>query len=206
MIDTLSTNCDSLQLFEQCNRVVCFIHDNYNSSRISLDISVGDIIAALSLFLSLIGLVITLKWNNKEQRCQFRKTWLLEVVIKPNIPNIDKFYSKYSVSLYNKIQELNNDFKNNKSAKDISKKQRETLRYIKNEINHVFEPFSILIRSCDNELGIKVTKLMENLEDQSCQIISEYTTNKDQESIHFIINKNKQELFATLYKDINKNE
>lgn len=204
MIDTLANCCDSLFVIGSFHFPVCMGCEDSCTSWFSLKISIGDIITVVGLLGSLIGFFVKVNATTKEQCKQFRKTWLLEVVIKPNICVLDKFYSDKCVLLSEKVKELNTDFENGEAAKDISKKQREILRNVKDEINNVFEPFTILIRSCDGKLGEKITKNMEDLEDWCSKKITDYSKVTDLNEINRTFNKSKQELYATLYDGVNK--
>ncbi len=201
MIDSISCSIDSLSMhkyffFTESLVKYCICDTSFISS-----ITLGDVIACISFVGSVIVFCFKTKSNIREQNKLLKRKWILDVIITPNISSINKLYLDIHDDVCNDLRELNSDYNKDGIAKDIEDKKRKMKRKFKNKINHVFEPFSVIISSCDQTLGEKVIEIMEELEDNSTKIIDEYLIyNESDYDIDLFFNKSKQKLHTILYK------
>lgn len=165
------------------------------------DVSIGDVLTFLGLFVTLYIFNRQLKESRKEAKSNLRSKWFLNVIVQPNMGAINEMY----VDIVDKTNEnrslLHQRYDNSESAKDIhrdlAKKQREAKDYIKS----FFEHFRTLLMASEPSIAEETDAIVDELVDIVTKHMDDYESN-DTESCKRLVLANKVKLLSVLYRGL----
>lgn len=158
------------------------LFDIYDSISIQKDISLGDLLAAVSIFLAVYQFRKQMIASRKDHEREQKESWFLNVIVLPLLPEFKKFYDK----LVDKIREQRNRINKTLPGHDnenrlelIGRIQDENERYIIEFYNHI----SVLVGSYDERLGAKIRLMMDDLVDICSILINQFSEIENQYEI-----------------------
>lgn len=168
-------------------------------------ISFGEV---LTIVCTVVGFIIAIhqyKTSSKSSREQAqrnqRESWFLQVIVLPQLNDINKFYSDLLV-LASKDKGIVESLCNlcyNEFTLEIAKLQESS----KDAINQFFDHISALVKSYNPELGQQVDNIVMELEDCYVNILNAYAR-KEEVRVREIFLENKQKLIAALNSGMSK--
>lgn len=187
-----------------CDSLLCQVVQPEQASWFTT-ISFGD---TLTILCTLIGLGIAIlqyRHSSRESRVQSqrnqRETWFLQVIVLPQLENINNFYinllksldeDKMAIQKYGKEQ----------CHQDYLNKMAEIQDSRKTEINNFFDHISALVKSYDKCLGGKVEEVVMELEDIYVRILEIYGNEGEAKEREEVLG-NKEKLVAILNSGMN---
>lgn len=144
----------------------------------------GDLIALLAFVVGIFTFVYQMKRSREEQSNHIKRsqteqttrqkeTWYLEIIVKPKLDSINKFYKE----LANKICNIVEDFKSRESTTTIEQlriEKRNSITKLFNYVSDELDPLVVLVKSYSIALGNKVSNAETYLQDQISNILNKY--------------------------------
>lgn len=170
-----------------------------NQQWFDLTISLGEVI---EYFLTVVGFIVAIcqyQSSKKEERNLQNKnqkeTWFLNVIVLPQLENINKFYSDLLFHINeDKIQidawKLENHMEFIISLSKLKSKRKQ-------EINDFYDHIIALVNSYDIQLGEKMNVVVMGLEDDYVQLLDSMA-NGDEVKPREIVLTNKQNIITIL--------
>jgi len=167
-----------------------------------LSVSLGDIIALVGLGLSYFFFWKQIDETRKENKKNLRDTWLLEVIIEPNLEQISDFYNKCIKEVEDDLKQLKKQF-NILTAVDFKTSLAQTKRKHKESKKISLEHFQDLIRATEPDLSNEVDDILDKLIDDITSLLDKHERyDESSNEVREIILRNKQSLLSALYKSI----
>lgn len=133
----------------------------------------GDLIALLAFLAGILTFAYQMKRSREEQAVRQKETWYLEIIVKPKLDAINKFYKE----LASKMCDIVEDFKSRESTTTIKllrKEKRNSITKLFNYVSDELDPLAVLVKSYSIDLGNKVSSAETHLQDQISTIINKY--------------------------------
>lgn len=168
-------------------------------------ISFGEV---LTVVCTVVGFIIAIKQyktssdNSREQaQRNQRESWFLQVIVLPQLSDINKFYSDLLVLAAKDKGTVESlcSLCHNEFILEIAKLQEDS----KDAINQFFDHISALVKSYNPELGQQVDDIVMELEDCYVNILNAYAR-KEEVRVREIILENKQKLISVLNSGMSK--
>lgn len=157
----------------------------------------GDIIATIALIVSVIIFICQMKIERNNRDNNQKKTWFLEVIVKPGLDELHRSYLEFIENIIQITIELK-EKDSIISASDLRELQSKRMAELLDSISNRLEPFSMMVKSYDFNLGQKLSIVENELVDIASEIINNYTHILE-EDIRTRVLKNYQTYIAGLY-------
>lgn len=166
------------------------LFDLYDSISIQKDISFGDLLAAVSIFLAVYQFRKQMIASRKDHEREQKESWFLNVIVLPLLPAFKEFYD----GLVDNVKEQRGRINNTPPGRDnenrlelIGKIEDENGSTIMDFYNHV----SVLVGSYDESLGAKLMTMMDDLVDICSDLVRRYedVDNQDAISVHILMHE-----------------
>ena len=157
----------------------------------------GDVLSLLAIIVSVCIFVCQMKRERENRDDNQKKTWFLEIIVKPRLDELHNSYLKLIDEVNQIVQELKKQDTAIPAA-ELRKLQSRGVAELFISINKMHEPFSILVKSYDYFLGKKLSDVSDELADIVSDIINGYSQITD-EDVRGKLFKNFQSFMATLY-------
>lgn len=134
-------------------------------------ISVGDIIACLSILFAIYQFRKQMFLSRKEQMENQKETWFLNVIVLPQLPEIKDFYKALLEKIRKQRRELRH-FRgpNNKRLEKLAKSKSLDIEMVSN----FFLYLETLVESYDSRIGAKLRNVDYGLQDVCSSLIDSY--------------------------------
>lgn len=132
-----------------------------------------------------------------------KENWYLNVIVLPQLENIDTFYKDFINTLSDELREIKSDATHMVAAR-LDLKIAEKKQNLKSDINDKLEHITVLVRSFDTTLGSDVSSVVMELEDACTDILDHYNINT-LDTVRKAVLKNKQKLISELNKGLSQN-
>lgn len=169
----------------------------------SYTVSIGDILTVLGFVVTLYIFYRQLKESRKEGKDNLRSNWFLDVIVQPNMAEINELYVNIVKDTDQSRSSLHQRYDNSDSAKDINldlaKKQREA----KDSIKDFFDHFRTLLMASEPVIANQTDAIVDELVDIVTKHMDDYESD-DIESCKRKVLVNKEKLIAVLYKGLDK--
>lgn len=177
----------------------------------NMSISLADRLTVIGLGLTIISLIVAL-WQFRKQMIYSREAaiesqkenWYLNIIVMPQLPEINKFYNSFIEEINNSRIELDSE-NETLSKKDWTLKLAQKKNNTKAIINETLDHLVCLVRSYNTSLASKVSDEVMKLEDISTYILDDYDT-IDKNIIRKMILENKQNLLNILNSGLTINK
>lgn len=173
------------------------LFDLYDSISIQKDISFGDLLAAVSIFLAVYQFRKQMIASRKDHEREQKESWFLNVIVLPLLPEFKEFYD----DLVEKIKEQRNRINNTSPGHEnedrlllIGKIEDENGSAIMDFYDHV----SVLVGSYDERLGAKLMTKMDDLVDICSDLVRRYEDVDNQDAISVQILMHEREVISFL--------
>lgn len=168
----------------------------------SWTISCGDILTLLGLALTYYLFWRQLKENRKDGKKNLRDTWLLEVIIEPNMEQINRFYTDCISGVEDDLKRLS-ELYSNTTAKELSSNLAQRKRYYKDSKKDSLDHFQSLIRATEPELAGEIDGILDSLIDDITKLLDGYEGYAEaSKAVKKTLLHNKQIFIAALYGSI----
>ncbi len=164
----------------------------FDSVSIQGEISFGDLLATVSIFLAVYQFRKQMIASRKEHEMEQKETWFLNVIVLPLLPEFKTFYN----NLVDKIKEQRNLInstppgRNNEDRLElIGKLEDENGSFIMDFYNHV----AVLVGSYDERFSARLRLMMDDLVDDSSNLVRQYASvdNLDAISVKILLHEKK---------------
>lgn len=201
MKDTLTATIDTLY------KVVCDDNIVYvitpSETWFSTTITVGDMIAILSMIGSIIVFWCQLDKSRKENRENIRSTWFLRIIVEPNMTMIDAFYANIIEKVDNITKELYLKYEQGCAAKELHNEVSKQQRFLKNDKESNLGQFQILLRVSHPTISKRVDDVLDKLVDIITEHVQSYEQYNEEYSVKESVLENKCLIVSELYKGWN---
>lgn len=144
----------------------------------------GDLIALLAFVVGIVTFIYQMKRSREEQSNHIKmsqaeqttrqkETWYLEIIVKPKLDALNKFYKE----LTNKMCDIVEDFQSRESTTTIEQlriEKRNSITKLFNYVSDELDPLVVLVKSYSIALGNKVSNAEIYLQDQISDILNKY--------------------------------
>lgn len=164
---------------------------------LNCEISIGDILTIVGFVLSLLTVIWQFREARKDYRNNQRDSWMLNVVIQPNLEEMTNLYNE-TITLINKeIVQL----RTKKTVQEPTRRNEmaKLKRKVKNRNKEFFDHFLTLLYATDKQTAKQVSLRSGELDDICTSLIDDYENYKDEASVRNSILKNKQAILGVLY-------
>lgn len=173
-----------------------------HQSMFSWAISCGDILTILGLALTYYLFWRQLKENRKDGRKNIRDTWLLEVIIEPNMEQINQFYTDCISGVEEDLKKLSVQYSNT-TAKELTSNLAQRKRFYKDSKKDSLDHFQSLIRATEPKLANEIDGTLDSLIDDITKLLDGYEGyTETSKVVKKTLLQNKQKFIATLYGSI----
>lgn len=173
-----------------------------HQSMFSWTISCGDILTILGLTLTYYLFWRQLKENRKDGRKNIRDTWLLEVIIEPNMEQINQFYTDCISGVEDDLKKLSVQYSNT-TAKELTSNLAQRKRFYKDSKKDSLDHFQSLIRATEPKLANEIDGTLDSLIDDITKLLDGYEGyTETSKVVKKTLLQNKQKFIATLYGSI----
>lgn len=173
------------------------LFDLYDSISIQKDISFGDLLAAVSIFLAVYQFRKQMIASRNDHEREQKESWFLNVIVLPLLPDFKEFYD----DLVDKIKEQRNRINSTSPGHEnedrlllIGKIEDENGSAIMDFYDHV----SVLVGSYDERLGAKLMTKMDDLVDICSDLVRRYEDVDNQDAISVQILMHEREVISFL--------
>lgn len=160
----------------------------------------SELIATFGFIAGIITFICQMSKSRTQNLNNQKETWYLEIIVKPNIDAINKFYFDYISKLTEVITELK-CLENSKTAGEIRQLKRDKINDILMFTSKETDYIISLVRSYNGKLGTAVSDNINNLVDASTKIINQYI-NYNENDIRKAVLDNKEVLIYILNKGL----
>ncbi|MCQ2076706.1 MAG: hypothetical protein MJZ20_06705 [Bacteroidaceae bacterium] len=168
----------------------------------SWTISCGDILTLLGLALTYYLFWRQLEENRKDGKKNIRDTWLLEVIIEPNMEQINQFYTDCISGVEDDLKNLSVQYSNT-TAKELSSNLAQRKRFYKDSKKDSLDHFQSLIRATEPKLANEIDGTLDSLIDDITKLLDGYEGyTETSKVVKKTLLQNKQKFIATLYGSI----
>lgn len=157
----------------------------------------GDILSLLAIAVSVWIFVCQMKRERENRNENQKKTWFLEIIVKPRLDELHDSYLELIDEVILVVQELKKQDVAIPAA-ELRLLQSVRVAELFASINKRFEPFSMLVKSYDYNLGKKLSGVADELADVLSNIVNDYSQITE-EDIRGELFNNFQSFMATLY-------
>lgn len=162
----------------------------------------GDILTILGLALTYYLFWRQLKENRQDGKKNLRDTWLLEVIIEPNMEQVDQFYTECIHGVEEDLKKLSEQF-SKISAKELSNNLAQKKRFYKDSKKESLDHFQSLIRATEPSLANKLDGILDSLIDEITNLLDGYEGyTENSKVVKNTLLQNKQIFIAALYGSI----
>ena len=173
-----------------------------HQSMFSWTISCGDILTLLGLALTYYLFWRQLEENRKDGKKNIRDTWLLEVIIEPNMEQINQFYTDCISGVEDDLKNLSVQYSNT-TAKELSSNLAQRKRFYKDSKKDSLDHFQSLIRATEPKLANEIDGTLDSLIDDITKLLDGYEGyTETSKVVKKTLLQNKQKFIATLYGSI----
>lgn len=169
----------------------------YDSISIQKDISFGDLLAAVSIFLAVYQFRKQMIASRKDHEREQKESWFLNVIVLPLLPAFKEFYDGLVDNVKEQRGRINNTppgHDNENRLEPIGKIEDENGSTIMDFYNHV----SVLVGSYDESLGAKLMTMMDDLVDICSDLVRRYEDVDNQDAISVHILRHEREVISFL--------
>lgn len=173
------------------------LFDLYDSISIQKDISFGDLLAAVSIFLAVYQFRKQMIASRKDHEREQKESWFLNVIVLPLLPGFKEFYDGLVDNVKEQRGRINNTppgHDNENRLELIGKIEDENGSSIMDFYNHV----SVLVGSYDESLGAKLMTMMDDLVDICSDLVRRYEDVDNQDAISVHILRHEREVISFL--------
>lgn len=173
-----------------------------HQSMFSWTISCGDILTLLGLALTYYLFWRQLEENRKDGKKNIRDTWLLEVIIEPNMEQINQFYTDCISGVEDDLKKLSVQYSNT-TAKELTSNLAQRKRFYKDSKKDSLDHFQSLIRATEPKLANEIDGTLDSLIDDITKLLDGYEGyTETSKVVKKTLLQNKQKFIATLYGSI----
>ena len=166
------------------------------------EIDSGDIINIIVFIFAIIQFNKQMKANRNTNSETQKYNWYLNIIVLPQLSNIQSTYDELSDTIYKEIDHLKNIGSNAENPKHIVESKEICKELINSKLYDTIVP---LVRSYNNKLGNSVSNIIMELEDICTTNLDQYNS-KAAISIKAQVLRNKELLITTLNKGIRLKE
>lgn len=171
------------------------------SVKTDYSISVGDIIATLSILFAIYQFRKQMALSRQEHVDSQKETWFLNVIVLPQLPEIKGFYKALSKNVLKhrtKLRGLHG------APPQILGRMGEYKDAELNIVQDFFDNLKPLVKSYDNAMWIRIIDIELNLQDVCTKLVESYEdVSKDTDVAPKILN-NEQDLILLLNKGLKR--
>ena len=198
MKDTLTATIDTLHKVVCDGNIVYLIKPS--ETWFSTTITVGDMIAILSMIGSIIVFWWQLNKSRKENRENIRSTWFLRIIVEPNMTMIDAFYANIIEKVDKITKDLYLKYEQNCTAKELHNELSKQQRFLKKEKESNLGQFQILLRVSHPTISTRVDDELDKLVDIITKHVQSYEQYNEEYSVKESVLENKCQIVSELYK------
>ena len=170
-----------------------------HQSMFSWTISCGDILTLFGLALTYYLFWRQLEEKRKDGKKNIRDTWLLEVIIEPNMEQINQFYTDCISGVEDDLKNLSVQYSNT-TAKELSSNLAQRKRFYKDSKKDSLDHFQYLIRATEPKLANEIDGTLDSLIDDITKLLDGYEGyTETSKVVKKTLLQNKQKFIATLY-------
>lgn len=181
-----------------------WVLDLIDKLHIESHISIGDILAFITILIGIYQFKRQAVINRKERELAQKESWFLQVIVEPQLSHLDGLYQKLIDDITRQRSELlrirargnNRDFYNK-----VARYKRENNQLIAKTFNHL----EALVRSYSISLSSTLGNLVVKLRDINAYLIDNYNDHQNLEAIQISILKHEQAVLALLNKGLSIN-
>ena len=159
----------------------------------------GNFVSSLAILVTFIIFIFQYRYDVKDRRRNTNENWYMNVIIQPNLCEINEYYEKLITLLQSKIKQLKTKQKNQTLEKARAVKD---LKYLSKDF---VDYFVTILQSYDTSLAGRVENILNNLQDKMSEWVDEYD-NVQIDNCKRDIFENKADLVNELYSCITKSK
>ena len=164
-----------------------------------------NILTMIGFFLTILIYSIERRYKYKTDRIKSKKDWFLNIVLSPQLEDLNKFYDKVSDNLEKSIDSLvENQDKGESETLMLINKRIEIAKFKKFRKDY-FNNFSSSVRSFDGDLANKFDEVINEMDDIYSKVIENDILEKNRmHNVTPLIFKNKSDAYRVLFSVIDQ--
>lgn len=158
-------------------------------------------IEIVAIILALITFITERYFNAKGERKNSKYDWFLNIIVQPNLHDIDAFYVKTD----NQLREACKDLQDRDSTlqdEDYLVEARKYCNKFKKDRREFFNNFVSMIGAFDKDMALQVDEIINKLDDCYASAIDFANADVDNDGMIDDVFRNKAELYQTLFKNV----
>jgi len=158
-------------------------------------------IELVAIFLALITFITERTFNYFSEKRNSKYDWFLNIIVQPNLDDIDSFYVKTDKKLRRACKDLQ-ERNSYLQDEDYIVEARKYCNKFKKDRRRFFNNFVSMIGSFDKEMALQVDEIINKLDDCFVSAIDYANADVDNDGMIDEVFRNKAELYQTLFKNV----